>query len=198
MTNFDDHDQKPKLDPSDAETEAADDTEEVDTDLPDLDPSMFAQVEEMMGKLSKYDELERENADLKGKLSRLAADFESYRRRTAQETQEAEGAGVAKAAETLLPIYDDLTRALEMGGSDPTKIMPGLQNVQGALLRTFEKLGVSTVGQEGETFDPRDHEALQVVPGERDDVIVQVYQLGFRLGDRLVRPARVVVSRASN
>ncbi len=198
MTNFDDNDKKPTLDPSDAETEAADDTDAVDTDMPDLDPNMFAQVEEMMGKLQKYDELERENADLKGRLSRLAADFEGYRRRMGQEVQDAEGAGVSRAAETLLPIFDDLSRALEMGGNDPAKILPGLQNVQGALLRSFEKLGVSAVGQEGETFDPALHEALQVVPGDRDDVIVQVYQVGFRLGDRLVRPARVVVSRASN
>lgn len=191
MTNFDDLEKK-------TAQAAQDEGSELEGEMPDIDPAMFEQVQEMMGKLQKLDELERENADLKGKLSRLAADFENYRRRTAEDVSAAENVGVAKAAETLLPIYDDLARALEMGARDPQKILPGVKTVQGALLRAFEKLGVSAVGQEGETFDPTLHEALQVVPGPRDNVIAQVYQVGFRLGDRLVRPARVVVSRASN
>ena len=61
--------------------------------------------------------------------------------------------------------------------------------------RVAEFLVDLSAGREGEVFDPRWHEAIQVVPGDEDDRIVTVYQLGFRLGDRLVRPARVVVSR---
>ena len=171
----------------------AEDAEEAG--FPGMDENMFAQVQEMMGKLERVDELEKENADLRGRLGRLAADFESYRRRMQDEVAEAEGRGVAKAAEALMPVYDDLDRALSMGTGDPSKLIPGVQAVQNRVLNTFSALGLEATGKEGEAFDPQWHEALQVVDGPEDDVIVQVYQVGFRMGDRLVRPARVVVSR---
>ncbi|MFB9990690.1 nucleotide exchange factor GrpE [Deinococcus oregonensis] len=163
--------------------------------FPGMDENMFGQVQEMMAKLQQADELEKENADLKGRLARLAADFESQRRRLQGEVDAAQGQGIAKAAESLMPVYDDLDRAVSMGVGDPTKLIPGMQAVQATMLRVFGGLGLEVTGREGETFDPQWHEALQVVPGDADDVIVQVYQLGFRMGDRLVRPARVVVSK---
>lgn len=163
--------------------------------FPGMDENMFAQVQEMMGKLERVDELEKENADLRGRLGRLAADFESYRTRMGQEVADAKGQGVAKAAEQLMPVYDDLDRAVTMGSGDPAKLIPGVQAVQNRVLNTFSALGLEATGKEGEAFDPQWHEALQVVDGPEDDVIVQVYQVGFRMGDRLVRPARVVVSR---
>ncbi|PTA67684.1 nucleotide exchange factor GrpE [Deinococcus arcticus] len=199
-------------DPSTAEAKTIDadtglDLPETDTDnmeedadtmfagLNDMDEGMLGQVQEMMAKLGRADELEKENAELKGRLARLAADFESYRRRTQDDVQAAQGQGVSKAAEALMPVYDDLDRAVTMGAADPAKLIPGMQAVQGKVLGVFAGLGLEATGKEGEAFDPQWHEALQVVPGDEDDVIVQVYQLGFRMGDRLVRPARVVVSR---
>ncbi|WP_045234505.1 nucleotide exchange factor GrpE [Deinococcus pimensis] len=179
----------------DAEQVEATETEDEDAAF---DPAMFAQVEEMMRKLEKADEAERELADLRGRYARLMADFENYRRRTNQDVIDAQDKGVAKAAEELMPIYDDLARALEMGRGDPAKLIGGLESVTGTILRTFEKLGLSATGREGEPFDPAFHEALTVVPGERDGVIAQVYQVGFRMGDRLVRPARVVVEKSGN
>ncbi|WP_216321812.1 nucleotide exchange factor GrpE [Deinococcus aestuarii] len=177
------------------ETETDNMDEDADLGFPDMDAGMFGQVQEMMAKLGRADELERENADLRNRLGRLAADFESYRRRTQEDVGAAQGQGVARAAEALMPVYDDLDRAVSMGGGDPAKLIPGVQAVQATVLRVFGTLGLEATGEEGEPFDPRWHEALQVVPGDEDDVIVQVYQLGFRMGDRLVRPARVVVSR---
>lgn len=173
------------------------DAELMDEDggFPGMDENMFGQVQEMMAKLQQADELEKENADLKGRLARLAADFESQRRRLQGEVDAAQGQGIAKAAESLMPVYDDLDRAVSMGVADPTKLIPGMQAVQATMLRVFGGLGLEVTGREGETFDPQWHEALQVVPGDADDIIVQVYQLGFRMGDRLVRPARVVVSK---
>lgn len=163
--------------------------------FPGMDEGMFAQVQEMMGKLERADELEKENAELKNRLGRLAADFESYRRRTQEDVDAAQGQGVAKAAEALMPVYDDLDRALSMGTGDPAKLIPGMQAVQNKVLLVFSGLGLEATGREGEVFDPRWHEAIQVVPADEDDVIVQVYQLGFRMGDRSVRPARVVVGK---
>jgi len=186
------------LDILDAETDNMDEDADLEADLsgfPGMDEGMFAQVQEMMGKLERAGELEAENADLRGKLGRLAADFESYRRRMQDEVAEAEARGVAKAAEGLMPVYDDLDRAVTMGSADPAGLIPGVQTVQATVLRVFAGLGLEPTGQEGEPFDPQWHEALQVVPGDEDDQVVQVYQLGFRQGDRLVRPARVVVSK---
>ncbi|WP_019588767.1 nucleotide exchange factor GrpE [Deinococcus apachensis] len=178
----------------DTETDNMDEDAELEG-FPGMDENMFGQVQEMMARLERAEELERENTDLKGKLGRLAADFESYRRRTQEDVQAAQQQGVAKAAEQLMPVYDDLDRAVSMGSNDPAKLIPGVQAVQATVLRVFSGLGLEATGREGEHFDPQWHEALQVVPGDEDDVIVQVYQPGFRMGDRLVRPARVVVSR---
>ena len=194
----------------DAENEAAENikfdaetVEKADTDtdfempegFPDMDENMFGQVQEMMAKLERVDELEKENADLRGKLGRLAADFEGYRNRTAQESAEAQSKGVSKAAEALMPVYDDMERAVSLGVDDPAKLIPGMQAVQNKILTIFAGLGLEVTGKEGETFDPQWHEAIQVVEGNEDEKIVQTYQLGFKMGDKLVRPARVVVSR---
>lgn len=170
--------------------------EDGDFEMPEgFDENMFAQAQEMMQKLQRFDELEAENNDLRGKLGRLAADFEGYRNRTAQETAEAQGKGVSKAAEALMPVYDDMERAVSVGVDDPAKLIPGMQAVQSKILTIFGTLGLEATGREGETFDPQWHEAIQVVEGPEDDKIVQVYQLGFKMGEKLVRPARVVVSR---
>lgn len=189
-----DADTKTTLTSPDTETDNMDEDADL-SGFPGMDENMFGQVQEMMAKLERADELERENADLRGKLGRLAADFESYRRRTQADVEAAQGQGVARATEALMPVYDDLDRAVSMGSGDPAKLIPGVQAVQASVLRVFGTLGLEATGKEGETFDPQWHEALQVVPGKEDDVIVQVYQLGFRMGDRLVRPARVVVSK---
>ncbi|WP_439648866.1 nucleotide exchange factor GrpE [Deinococcus betulae] len=189
-------DAETELDVPETETDNLDEDQEAAfAGLDGLDEGMLGQVQEMMAKLGRADELEKENADLKGRLARLAADFENYRRRTQEDVQAAQGQGVSKAAEALMPVYDDMDRAVTMGAADPAKLVPGMQAVQGKILNVFSGLGLEVTGKEGEAFDPQWHEALQVVAGDEDDVIVQVYQLGFRMGDRLVRPARVVVSK---
>ncbi len=183
------------LEPAEAELLDEDAEFSGDEGLPDMDGDMFAQVQEMMAKMEKADELEKENADLRGRLGRLAADFESYRRRTQDDVSGAEGQGKARAAEAMMPIYDALERAVTMGSEDPAKLIPGLQAVQASLLKVFSGLGLEATGKAGDHFDPQWHEALQVVPGDDDNTIAQVYEVGFKMGERLVRPARVVVSK---
>lgn len=167
-----------------------------DTEQDTLDPNMVAQVQEMVAKLEKAEELEREVAELKNKYARLLADFENYRRRTNQDVLDAENKGIAKATEALFPIMDDLARAVEFGHKNPESILSGLSTVQSNLLRSFEQLGLEQTGAKGETFNPAYHEALQVLPGPENDVVLEVFQVGFKLGDRLIRPARVIVSKA--
>ena len=175
------------------------DFEDEDTGNPfdpsNMDPEMMEGVQKMMEQLQRADELEKEVSDLKGKYARLMADFENYRRRTTQDVLDAQTTGVGKAVELLFPIHDDLDRAIQSAQQNPETIIGGVQGVFNNLLRAFEKLGLEQTGKDGETFDPNFHEALTVVPGEQDDVIVQVYQSGFKIGNRLIRPARVVVSK---
>lgn len=181
------------------EAQAADENAEAELNaegFPDLDDNMLGQVQDMMQKLERYDELEAENTDLKGKLGRLAADFESYRNRTQQDAAEAQSKGVSKAAQALMPVYDDISRALSMGIDDPTKLIPGMQAVQSKVLSIFSALGLEATGKEGEAFDPAFHEAIQVVDGE-DGKIIQTYELGFKMNGQSVRPARVVVGQKS-
>lgn len=162
--------------------------------FPEMDENMMGQVQEMMAKLNRVDELEAENNDLRGKLGRLAADFEGYRNRTAQESTDAQNKGISKAAEALMPVYDDVSRALTMSTDDPSKLIPGMQAVQNKILSIFATLGLEATGREGEAFDPNFHEAIQVMEGE-DGQILQTYELGFRMGERSVRPARVAVGQ---
>lgn len=162
--------------------------------LEGFDEDMLRQAGEMMERLQRVDDLERENAELKGRLARLASDFEGYRTRTGKDIEGAEGQGVSRAAQALMPVYDDIDRALKMGSEDPAKLIPGMQAVQQKVLSVFAGLGLEATGQEGEPFDPELHEALQVIPGDGDtDTVAEVYQLGFSMAGRCVRPARVVV-----
>jgi len=187
-----------KFPADDTELRAGDETDadfEMPEGFPEMDENMFGQVQEMMAKLERVDELEKENADLKNRLGRLASDFEGYRNRTTIESAEAHDKGVSKAAEALMPVYDDIDRALSLSVDDAAKLVPGMQAVQNKVLTIFGTLGLEATGREGEQFDPQWHEAIQVVAGAEDEKIVQTYQLGFKMGDRLVRPARVVVSR---
>lgn len=141
--------------------------------------------------------LAAENSDLKDRLARLAADFDNYRKRMSQEAAQAKAQGVREAAQALMPVYDDLERAVQVGTEDGSKLLPGIRTVQDKVLSIFAKLGLEPTGQVGKHFDPQWHEAIQVVPGPTDDQIVHVHQLGFKMEGQLARPAQVVVSKKS-
>ncbi len=160
-----------------------------------IDPAALEEVRRVLEGISRLQELERELSSWKERYGRLQADFESYRFRMGNEVDAAHGAGVAKAAEQLLPVLDDLRRAIGIGSEHPEQLIAGLRGVESALLSRLEALGLQVTGKVGEPFDPELHEALSVVQGEEDNTIVQVYQQGALLAGRLIRPARVVVSK---
>ena len=168
------------------------------TDFPDMNPEMFAQLEELQKKLGKVDDLEREVAEWKTKFSRLYADFENYRRRMTDEVIDAKTAGESKAVEAMLPMLDDVSRALDAGVSDPSTLIPGFSSVRENFLKTLSSFGVESVPGKGELFDPNVHEAIGTGPGDQDDTILEVYQAGFTIRGKLVRPARVLVSKQVN
>lgn len=138
-----------------------------------------------------------EAEEARDKYVRARADLENVRRRSAGDIERAREAGLDQAVSSVLTVYDDLGRALQVADEDdPAKILPGVRAVRDALERNLGSLDIERVGEVGDAFDPDLHEALTTVPApdpERAGTIADVYQAGFKRGDRLVRPARVVV-----
>lgn len=132
---------------------------------------------------------------LKDQYLRLLADFDNYRKRMEAELKAREEEGALKVLRALLPVLDDLERALEFAEADPSAIRKGVQAVRDGFYRILAGLGVEEVPGEGSAFDPRYHEAIGVLEGEAGKV-VRVFQKGFRKGEALVRPARVAVGEA--
>ena len=135
---------------------------------------------------------EEELKGLKDKYLRLLADFDNYRKRMEEELKAREREGVLKALRALLPVLDDLDRALEFAEASPESIRQGVRAIRDGFFRILAGLGVEEVPGEGEAFDPRYHEAVGLLPGEPGKV-AKVFQRGFRMGEALVRPARVAV-----
>ncbi len=141
-------------------------------------------------------------AGLQDRLLRLQADFENFRKRTLKEREEAYLYGSENLVKDLLPTVDNLERAIEaVGSSGATELQGLLQGVELVLreLRAvLEKNGVQRIEAEQQTFDPAVHEAMAQVPDGSvpPNTVVQVYEHGYRLRERLLRPSRVVVSRA--
>ncbi len=136
--------------------------------------------------------VEGELKALKDKYLRLLADFDNYRKRMEEELKAREREGVLKALRALLPVLDDLDRALEFAEASPESIRQGVRAIRDGFFRILAGLGVEEVPGEGEAFDPRYHEAVGLLPGEPGKV-AKVFQRGFRMGEALVRPARVAV-----
>jgi len=131
----------------------------------------------------------------KEKYLRLLADFDNYRKRTAAELEAARREGRLEVLRALLPVLDDLERALAHAEAEPEAILEGVRKTKDAFLRILAGLGVEEVPGEGEPFHPAYHEAIGVVEGEEDGRVAEVYQKGYRVGEFLVRPARVAVTK---
>jgi len=128
-------------------------------------------------------------------LKRLAADFENYRKRAARDQESLVARAHERLVKELLPVLDDLERALEAAAEhEEAKLEEGVRLVERALRQVLAREGLVEIETDGD-FDPHVHEALLSQPSEAEDgVVIQVLQKGYRLGDRVLRPARVVVS----
>ena len=126
---------------------------------------------------------------------RLAADYDNYRKRTVKEKDAAYGNGKADAIEKLLPVYDNLERALQQETADEA-YKKGVEMTMTQLVSIFESLGVEIFGSKGDTFDPNLHNAVMHTEDESlgENTISLVFQKGFKLGDKIVRFAMVQVA----
>jgi molecular chaperone GrpE len=148
--------------------------------------------------------LRAELAETRDRWIRLNADFENFRRRTLKEREEAYQFGHQALAKDLLPAVDNLERAIDAarksGVGDLESLLQGLELVRRDLDSVLGKHGVTEVEALGQPFDPSVHEALAQLPDASvpPNTVVQVFQRGYRLRDRLLRPAQVLVSKAGN
>ena len=129
------------------------------------------------------------------RLLRLAADFENYKKRAARERQEYVQLANERLIGELIPILDDLERALSAAEQhEEAQLEDGVRLVHRALAGLLQRHGVAAIATDGK-FDPHVHEALLSQPSEAEEgSVLDVVQKGYRLGDRVVRPARVVVA----
>ena len=126
---------------------------------------------------------------------RLAAEYDNFRKRTAKEKEQSYQNGKSDAVEKLLPVYDNLQRALNQETADAA-FKKGVEMTMTELVKILNGLGVEIFGQVGEEFDPNLHNAVMHTDDESlgENVISQVFQQGFKLGDKVVRFAMVQVA----
>jgi molecular chaperone GrpE len=144
---------------------------------------------------------QRERDEYLDLAKRTKADFENFRKRMTAEVQAAGARGKGELLREVVPVLDDLERAIQAAGLDPEGdsedgLAHGVLLVFRSLRDSLTRNGVEAVDPKGEKFDPMQHEALSMVQAEgvESGNVVEVMQKGYRLGEQLIRPARVVVS----
>jgi len=149
--------------------------------------------------------LQAENRELKDQMLRLAAEMENLRKRTARDVHDAKTYSVANFARDMLGVSDNLRRALEAIPADALEkgdaglkaLAEGVEMTERTMLSTLERHGVKKIEPEGQKFDPHFHQAMFEIPNTEvpNNTVLQVVQAGFVIGDRVLRPALVGVSR---
>jgi molecular chaperone GrpE len=141
-----------------------------------------------------------EEPDYKDKWLRAAAELDNVRKRARRDVATAEARGIAKLARELLPALDNFERALAAAESQPENrdhhLTDGIRLVQTELLGALARVGIEPDSPKGERFDPHRHEAVAQQPadGAEPGTIVEVYSAGYRYGEDVLRPAKVVVA----
>jgi molecular chaperone GrpE len=138
---------------------------------------------------------QRERDEYLDALQRLKAEFDNYRKRTARDQQALVARANERLVNDLLPVLDDLGRALEAAEQhEEAALEEGVKLVHRALADLLRREGLAEIETNG-SFDPHVHEALLAQPSDADEgTVIEVVQKGYRLGDRVLRPARVVVA----
>jgi molecular chaperone GrpE len=175
-------------------------TQTLEENLEDANSSEDDEINIFRSELSKTQEaLEKAQAeaeDFKGKHMRALAEMQTIRRRVSADVERARNQGADSVILSVIPVYDDLRRALEAAGEDPSSIIPGIEQVRVSLKRNLESVGIKEMGAAGDDFNPELHEALTAMPTEDENLkgkIAQVFESGFMKDERVIRVARVVV-----
>lgn len=137
----------------------------------------------------------KELAEYKDKYLRLMAEYDNFRKRSVKEKADIYPEATAKAVEAFLPMADNFERALNTETTDE-KYKSGVKMIYTQLGEAFKKLGVEVIDRAGETFDPNLENAVSSIEDENlgENVVAQVFQKGYKRGDKVIRPAMVVVA----
>lgn len=141
------------------------------------------------------DEMQAQLVEKEDKLLRLAAEFDNFRRRSQKEKDGVWADATAKAVSALLPVYDNLERALKQETADEA-YKKGVEMTMTGLLKALEGLGVTEIEAAGQPFDPNVHNAVMHVEDENfgENTVAEVFQAGFQLGEKVIRFAMVKVA----
>lgn len=172
------------------ETKQTKDEEEQTAGAEEETPDVQAESDDKVSKL------EEELKTQKDKYIRLAAEYDNYRKRTANEKLSIYDDATAKAVTELLPVADSVRMALEnLANADP-EIIKGVELISNQLDKSFEKLKIEAFGKVGDEFDPNLHNAISKVENEElgENTIAQVFQTGYKIGDKIIRHAMVQVA----
>ena len=153
------------------------------------------------GLATQLNKVREEARDIEDRMLRLAAEFENYKKRMQRERETMMKYAEENVLKELLPTLDNLERAIEQGrdSDDASALLEGVEMTFKGLLGALEKIGLKPLSGVGEEFDPNFHEALAAEPSDEvpANVILQEYQKGYMFKDRLIRAAKVVVSKGN-
>ena len=153
------------------------------------------QLEEQVEEIDPLVAAQQERDEYLDALQRLKAEFDNYRKRVARDQHELAARAHERLVRELVPVLDDLERALEAAAAhEEAQLEEGVRLVHRSLAAALAKEGLSEIETDGK-FDPHTQEALLSQPSEAEEgTVIQVLQKGYKLGDRVLRPARVVIS----
>lgn len=149
---------------------------------------------------NRLTEAEKQKEEIEDRLLRTLAEFENYKKRISREKEDIGKYGIQKFAQEILPVIDNFERALQQAkqAEEMTAVVEGLEMILKQLLSVLEKFDITPIDSLGEPFNPEHHEAMaqHECDDESDDnTIIEEFQKGYFMGDRLLRPSRVVVAK---
>ncbi len=159
-------------------------------DADDFGPLPTAELE------ARVRDLQEQLGAAKDEQVRLLAEMDNQRKRAARDVDGARKFGVEKLLNDLMPVVDGLEMGISQGGTDPVRLLEGMDMTLRLLLKATEQHGLKRLDPVGEAFNPEWHQAMAMVPS-RDKAagtIIDVYQRGYRLHERLIRPAMVTIA----
>ena len=166
-----------------------------EAEAPQTEQAPQAEAETPDPLLAELESLKTQAAQQEDKYLRLAAEYDNYRRRTAKEKESIWNDAKADAAVAFLPVYDNLERALKQDTADEA-YKKGVEMTMNQLKSVLEKLGITEIDAQGKPFDPTLHNAVMHVEDDSlgENTVAEVFQAGFKLGDKVIRFAMVKVA----
>jgi molecular chaperone GrpE len=183
--------------------ESADPPSEMMLEVDDEEPTTVDIEEGEGGEVGLHPEVAEATAELalaleetRDQLLRARAEFDNYRKRVARDAERTRKLAAENILKDLLPVADNFERALDHAAGDPASLMEGVAMVYKQFADVLARHGLEPIPAVGEIFDPNVHEALSRMPSDEhaEDQVAQEYQKGYRLGDMVLRPAKVVIS----